>query len=81
MNSMPCPTAFFVAPRVFTKITKVIVQYLKNEGLQLVIFLDAILFIGKDYNDCMYNVNRTLQVLTCLGYVINYKKSSLQPQN
>lgn len=77
-NAMPYGLS--IAPRVFTKIMKEVMTYLRCKGHKSVIYLDDILCIGKTYTECLNNVNETLRVLTCLGFVINYKKSSLLPQ-
>jgi hypothetical protein len=69
-----------VAPRTFTKIMKEVVTYLRKRGLTSTIYLDDILCIGRDLNECKYNVRETLRLLECLGFVVNYTKSSIQPQ-
>lgn len=74
------PYGLSVAPRVFTKIMKEVITSLRSRGFKSVIYLDDILCIGDDYSDCVNNVNETIKLLQCLGFVINYEKSSLQPQ-
>ncbi|XP_047990684.1 uncharacterized protein LOC125229783 [Leguminivora glycinivorella] len=76
-NSMPYGLS--VAPRVFTKIMKQVISNLRSRGFKSVIYLDDILCIGDTYQECLDNVKETLKLLQCLGFVINYDKSSLHP--
>lgn len=74
------PYGLSVAPRVFTKIMKEVVTYLRYQGFKNVCYLDDILCIGDTYMECLQNVNTTITLLECLGFVINYVKSSLVPK-
>lgn len=73
------PYGLSVAPRVFTKIMKEVMTHLRGRGYKSVIFLDDILCIGDNYDECVKNVHETSKLLRCLGFVINYTKSSLTP--
>lgn len=77
-NSMPYGLS--VAPRVFTKVMKEVMAFLRRQGHQSTIYLDDILCIASDYEKCIDNVNKTIRLLTCLGFVINDEKSSLEPK-
>lgn len=74
------PFGLSVAPRVFTKIMKEVMSYLRHRGFQSVCYLDDILCIGSTYKRCLDNVNETLSLLEFLGFVINYDKSMLKPR-
>lgn len=74
------PYGLSVAPWVFTKIMKEVVNYLRSNGHKSVIYLDDILCIGDTYSECYRNVRETLSLLECLGFIVNYKKSVLEPQ-
>lgn len=76
-NAMPYGLS--VAPRVFTKLMKEVINYLRHRGYRSVIYLDDILCIGDTYDECCDNVNRTLTLVKCLGFIINNEKSSLEP--
>lgn len=76
-NAMPYGLS--IAPRIFTKIMKEAIKYLRSQGFQSVIYLDDILCIGRDYNECINNVNATIHLLCQLGFIINYQKSCLEP--
>lgn len=75
------PYGLSVAPRVFTKIMKEVITYLRKQGHKSVIYLDDILCIGNDFNECRNNVQSTLRLLQCLGFVVNFEKSSLYPES
>lgn len=77
-NSMPYGLS--VAPRTFTKIMKEVISHLRSRGFTSVIYLDDILCIGNNYTDCLRNITETLSLLECLGFVVNYDKSCLQPK-
>lgn len=73
------PYGLSVAPRVFTKIMKEVMSYLRKQGYKSVVYLDDILCIGDTRVQCLNNVHATLTILECLGFVVNYDKSSLTP--
>lgn len=77
-NAMPYGLS--AAPRTFTKIMKEVVSHLRYQGYKSVIYLDDILCIGNSYDECQKNTTETLSLLSCLGFVVNYEKSCLQPQ-
>lgn len=74
------PYGLSIAPRVFSKIMKEVITFLRSRGLESVIYLDDILCIGNNFSECNSNVRETLHLLECLGFTINYNKSNLQPQ-
>lgn len=74
------PYGLSLAPRTFTKIMKEVITFLRYQGYKNVFYLDDILCIGDNFSDCLNNVNATLKLLECLGFVINYDKSSLTPK-
>lgn len=76
-NSMPYGLS--IAPRTFSKIMREIMSYLRGRSYKSVQYLDDILCIGDTYQLCYKNVRETLNILKCLGFVINYDKSSLKP--
>lgn len=75
------PFGLNCAPLVFTKILKPVVKLLRQKGVLLVVYLDDFLILGKSYDECEYNVTLTLKLLTHLGFLINYAKCSLIPNN
>lgn len=74
------PYGLSVAPRTFTKIMKEVISHLRRQGFKNVFYLDDILCIGDSYDECQTNVKATIKLLECLGFIINYGKSSLTPK-
>lgn len=73
------PFGLSSAPYIFTKILQPATALLRSTGLLSVRYLDDYLCIANSYEECLTNVNRTIECLTKLGFVINYKKSNLIP--
>lgn len=73
------PFGLCSAPYIFTKILQPVATFLRSKGFISVRYLDDILLISNDYYDCLTNRDETINCLTNLGFVINYKKSNLIP--
>ena len=73
------PFGLSCAPYIYTKLMKPIVAFLRKLGFLSVIYLDDLLLMGKNYSDCMENINFTITTLNKLGFVVNYKKSNIFP--
>ncbi|EIE78811.1 hypothetical protein RO3G_03516 [Rhizopus delemar RA 99-880] len=69
-----------VAPRIFSKLMRYAVEPLRRKGIKLVYYLDDICLVAKSMKEMNANMQETLAHLKNLGFLINYKKSSLQPQ-
>ena len=74
------PFGLCSCPYVFTKILKPVVQKLRSLGLRSVIYLDDWLCIASNFEECMRNGLATIELLENLGFVINFKKSKLDPE-
>ncbi|XP_011694551.1 PREDICTED: uncharacterized protein LOC105453949 [Wasmannia auropunctata] len=74
------PFGLNVAPHVFTKILKPVVNQLRKRGFTSVIYLDDMLLIGSSKQACAENVKASVSLLESLGFIINYKKSILEPR-
>ncbi|XP_031344364.1 uncharacterized protein LOC116171583 isoform X1 [Photinus pyralis] len=73
------PFGLSCAPWVFTKILKPVVSLLREKGLLSVVYLDDFLLLGRTRSECISNVTETVKLLECLGFIVNYKKSNLIP--
>lgn len=73
------PFGLSTAHYVFTKLLKPVVKYLTEQALTSVFYLDDALLIGNSKEDCNKNIEITRNLLQSLGFLINYKKSSLKP--
>lgn len=74
------PFGLCSAPMVFTKLLKPVLHTLRIDSFMSVVYLDDFLLIGNTFIECVCNVKRTLHLLQKLGFVINYEKSNLIPQ-
>lgn len=73
------PFGLNTAPYVFTKLMKPVAQYLRSQGHVITLYLDDLINIGRSYSECQNSVQFIITVLTSLGFLINYEKSSLIP--
>ena len=67
------------APRLFTKILKVVAAYLRKHGMRLIIYLDDILIMNSSKEGASADVKKAIDLLQQLGFLINFDKSILDP--
>lgn len=72
------PFGLNVAPLIFTKVMRPVVNQLRKKGLLSVIYND-ILLVAPSRQACANNVRVSIELLEYLGFVINYNKSNLEP--
>ena len=65
--------------RIFTKAMKPVIAFLRATGIRLLIFLDDILIMASSHKLAMQHTDLVIQVLTSMGFVINFPKSILIP--
>ncbi|VEN60618.1 unnamed protein product [Callosobruchus maculatus] len=73
------PFGLSCAPQVFTKILRPVIYHLRKNGFLSVNYLDDFLLLGKTRKECALNTRETIRLLEHLGFLINYKKSALNP--
>lgn len=73
------PFGLCTAPRLFTKVMKPVVSYLRKIGFISIIFIDDLLLVGNTFSKCLDNILNTVELLEKLGFTINYDKSVLNP--
>nr|XP_046491856.1 uncharacterized protein LOC124223672 [Neodiprion pinetum] len=73
------PFGLSSAPRVFTKVIKPVLNWLRSRGFLSVAYLDDILCIGDNYKSCLDNVKSTVDIFESLGFIVNNRKSNLTP--
>ena len=64
---------------IFTKAMEPVIAFLRAMGIRLLIFLDDILIMASSHNLAMQHTKLVIQVLSSLGFVINFSKSILIP--
>ena len=73
------PLGLVVAPRVFTKIMKLVVALLRRTGIWLIVYLDDLLFMNSSKAGLQRDMITAQYLLEHLGFVINLEKSCFQP--
>ena len=73
------PFGLSCAPRVFTKLMKPVVAFLREKGIRLIIYLDDILVMCESQEELTKQVNLIQDLFAVLGLTINIKKSQLSP--
>jgi hypothetical protein len=68
------------SPRVFTKTLKAVVKYLRMMFDMLILaYIDDFLIQAATYEECLLHTEIAILVFQCLGFDINFSKSSLVP--
>ena len=70
-------TSLSAAPRVFTKLLKPVVGFLRQNGCCLIIHLDNMLMLHQDRGQLQQLTQLTCQLFERLGLTVNQKKSVL----
>ena len=73
------PFGLTTSPRVFTKILAPVMGFLASNGIQVHPYLDDILIVAQSKALLQQQVSVVQEVLMLAGYIINVKKSHLQP--
>ena len=73
------PFGLGTAPRVFTKLRKLVIALLRQRGFRLIIYLDDILLMAESHHLALFQAASTLNLLESLGFIVNYRKSHLDP--
>ena len=68
------------APRIFTKIMKEVITVARSLGVRCVFYIDDIIIIAHNIQEAYIHTKIVMQILTKLGFTINYKKSELVPK-
>lgn len=79
MEFRSLPFGIAVAPRIFTKLMKVPTALLRRLGIRMIIYLDDILIMNQSRNDILSDLSTVLTTLEGLGFLINKKKSIMEP--
>lgn len=73
------PFGLSTSPYVYTKIMKPVMHKLRSMRMLTIIYIDDLLFIKSSLAECSRDIQIAINLLEHLGFVINYKKSSLTP--
>ena len=75
------PLALAPAPLYFTKLLKPVVALLRRLGLRMIVYLDDIIVFNQTREGILRDRDSTLWLLQHLGFLINWKKSVLDPSH
>ena len=67
------------APRIFTKMLKVPLSYLRFQGVKNSAWIDDILLVGSSFSSTSRDVSSSIAFLESLEFIIKPAKSSLTP--
>jgi hypothetical protein len=73
------PFGLCSAPRVFTKILKPVVAFLRERGIRLVIYLDDVLIMASSKDLVLQHLHLVIGLFTSLGFLVNAEKSVFLP--
>jgi len=73
------PFGLSSAPRVFTKVMKPVVGFLRSRGVRCIIYLDDLLLIARSPEESREHTQMALDLLHNLGFSISWEKSQLEP--
>ena len=73
------PFGLNVAPRIFTKLIAHVVKILAEAGIWCLPYLDDLLIIAASEEDCRLKTQQAIEILTSLGWILNWEKSRLTP--
>ena len=68
------------SPWVFTRLVATVVAHLRLQGIRIFYYLDDWLVVASSQDLLVSHLRLTLEVTQRLGFLINWKKSSLVPQ-
>lgn len=73
------PFGLNIAPRLYTKIMRPVVKYLRSIGKQCNMYLDDCLLIDRNESACKETVDMVVRLYENLGLKVNVEKSQLIP--
>ena len=73
------PNGLSTAPRLFTKLMRVLFSELRKDGHMSVMYIDDSLLVADNKQDCIRGINDTIDILKKAGFCINWEKSMLAP--
>ena len=77
---MALPQDFRDSPRIFTKILKPILSYLRSVAIDIIMFIDDSLILADSISECRDNVAVSCEILDTLGFTIHPDKSVFERQ-
>ena len=73
------PQGLTSAPRIFTKIIRIILTFLRRQDIRIAAWIDDILLVASSFSLCQEQTYKSLQTFKELGFLPNMEKSQLVP--
>lgn len=73
------PFGLTSSPRVFSQVFKSVISHLRGLGIRISSYLDDVIIISNSFDKCISDRDKTLNLLSSLGFIVNFKKSCLIP--
>ena len=73
------PFGLNIAPRIFTKVIAHVVKVMAEAGIWCLPYLDDLLIIAATKEECHQKAKQAIAILESLGWLLNTKKSRLEP--
>ena len=74
------PFGLSTAPRVFTRITRAALSFLRTKGIAIYGYIDDLLIVAESEEAARRNTTITVSLLEELGWLLNKRKSNLAPR-
>ena len=66
-------------PYIYSKVMKPVLGLFRSKGIRITNYLDDFLIFGKSREECKRNTTFVKETLISIGFIINFKKSELKP--
>jgi hypothetical protein len=73
------PFGLATLPRVFTKLMRVPIGYLRSRGIRILVYLDDILILASSRELCLQHRDMVIEMLLDLGFRFSWDKCDLVP--
>ena len=73
------PFGLSPAPRLFTRVVREIIAWLRLQGIRVHAYLDDVVLMGNSPQEVLHALKMTIQAFALAGFIINVKKSDLTP--
>ena len=73
------PFGLTSSPRIFSKVLRPVIVYLRAQGVRISAYLDDIIVTCRSKQQLLSQVEEILKLLSDLGFTVNFEKSSLVP--
>ena len=68
-----------ISPFSFHYIMRTLLKFLQKCSVQIFCYVDDLLILGRSIVDFKTNINLTIDIFKCAGFLLNFEKSQLEP--